>query len=34
MKLSPKERLGYDDYHDIKKHAFFKDIEWQQVMDK
>ena len=35
MNRDPRRRLGYkNDAEDIKKHVFFKSINWDDVMQK
>lgn len=29
LKVDPQERLGYNDFAEIKEHAFFEDIDWK-----
>ena len=31
--MDPKKRLGYKNINEIKKHPFFKDIDWEHLME-
>ena len=34
MDKDPKQRLGFTSKNEIKQHPFFKDIDFQKVLDK
>ncbi len=33
LDMNPKKRLGASGITEVKKHAFFKDIEWDKIME-
>lgn len=34
LKFKPLERLGANNYEEIKEHSFFKDLDWKKLENK
>lgn len=34
LKFNPESRLGFNGWDEVKKHAFFKDFDWQALQNQ